>query len=100
MANLYSSMYNYRWQRYRLQFLKSNPLCVECDKLGKLTLATVVDHIQKHEGDTTLFWDESNHQALCKHCHDSYKQTLEKSGYAKGGDMQGIPLDPNHAWNK
>ena len=94
------NLYNYRWQLYRVQFLKSNPLCVECEKLGKLTLAKVVDHIQKHEGNQALFWDSDNHQALCKHCHDSYKQTLEKSGYTKGGDMQGIPLDKNHFWNK
>ena len=94
------NLYNYRWQQYRKQFLKNNPLCVECDKLGKLTLASVVDHIQKHEGNKALFWDSDNHQALCKHCHDSYKQTLEKSGYAKGGDADGMPFDENHSWNK
>ena len=32
--------------------------------------ASVVDHIKPHKGDYDLFWDEANHQALCKRCHD------------------------------
>lgn len=93
------NLYNHQWREYRKTFLANNPLCVECEKLGRVTLATVVDHIQKHDGDYTFFWDVNNHQALCKHCHDSYKQTLEKSGYTKGNDINGMPLDPNHIWN-
>lgn len=94
------SLYGYRWQQYRKTFLASNPLCVECEKLGKVTQATVVDHIQKHDGDLNLFWDANNHQALCAHCHNSWKQTLEKSGVSKGCDVFGMPLDKNHHWNK
>ena len=51
-------------------FKHSHPLCVECKKQGKLTQATVVDHIVPHRGDQKLFWDESNWQPLCKPCHD------------------------------
>lgn len=39
-------------------------------KVGRLTQATVVDHIVPHRGDQKLFWDESNWQPLCKPCHD------------------------------
>ena len=39
-------------------------------KEGKLTPATVVDHIVPHRGDPRLFWDEKNWQPLCKECHD------------------------------
>ncbi|HOO52277.1 MAG TPA: HNH endonuclease signature motif containing protein, partial [Alphaproteobacteria bacterium] len=45
-------------------------LCVECERKGHVIPATVVDHIIPHRGDETLFWDESNWQALCKKCHD------------------------------
>lgn len=59
-----------RWRRLRRRFLQENPLCVECKKVGRLTAATVVDHIIPHKGDEKLFWDEDNLQALCKSCHD------------------------------
>ena len=45
------------WRRESRAFLRANPLCVMCKQLGKTTLATVVDHIQPHEGDPELFWD-------------------------------------------
>ena len=45
-------------------------LCVSCQAEGKLTAATVVDHIIPHRGDMKLFWDESNWQPLCKEHHD------------------------------
>ena len=51
-----------------------------CERRGVLTPATVVDHIIPHRGDMTLFWDSANWQPLCKSCHDSDKQMLEKSG--------------------
>ena len=62
--------YSYRWQAARKQFLANRPLCVECQREGKLTPATIVDHIKPHRGDPALFWDEKNWQPLCKKCHD------------------------------
>jgi hypothetical protein len=62
-------------------------------------VATVVDHRIPHNGDLALFWDENNWQAMAKECHDSYKQSLEKSGYIKGADHSGMPIDPAHPWN-
>lgn len=61
--------YGYRWQRYRLKFLERNVLCVMCQAQGKVTAATVVDHIVDHRGNQALFWAPDNHQALCKPCH-------------------------------
>lgn len=95
-----SKLYGYAWQKYRKQYLRQNPLCAECAKLGKVTAATVIDHIQKHNNDLSLFWDEANHQPLCANCHNSWKQSLEKSGVSRGCDVNGIPLDKNHFWNK
>ena len=71
--------YGSRWRAARNRYLKANPLCVRCRKQGKLTKATVVDHIVPHRGDRTLFWDESNWQPLCKRCHD--KKTMTEDRY-------------------
>jgi 5-methylcytosine-specific restriction endonuclease McrA len=61
--------YGGKWQRYRLKFLERNALCVMCQAKGKVTEATVVDHIVDHRGNQALFWAPDNHQGLCKPCH-------------------------------
>ena len=66
-----NDIYDRRWRRVSKAFLRAHPLCVECEKRGKLTPATVVDHIVPHRGDRKLFWDETNWQPLCKRCHDT-----------------------------
>ncbi|WP_366923858.1 HNH endonuclease [Metallumcola ferriviriculae] len=70
--------YGNRWRKASKRFLKVNPLCKYCEKEGKLTPATVVDHIQPHRGDKTLFWDENNWQPLCKKCHDRKTMTEDR----------------------
>ncbi len=62
--------YDYKWRKFREEYLKRNPFCIECIKKGKLTQAKVVDHMIPHKGDERLFWDESNMQALCIRCHN------------------------------
>lgn len=94
------SPYGYRWQQAREGWLRKNPLCIRCERAGLKKPATVVDHIQPHRGDMVLFWDRSNWQSLCTHCHSSYKQRLEKSGREAGCDVSGRPLDPRHHWNR
>ena len=84
--------YNSKWVRAREYFLADNPLCRLCWERNKVTPSTVVDHIKPHKGDQDKFWDESNWQALCKHCHDSHKQAQEKSGKLRGCDENGYPF--------
>ena len=62
--------YDTRWQRTRAQFLRVHPLCAECYRDGRVTAASVVDHIVPHRGDARLFWDPDNLQPMCKVCHD------------------------------
>jgi 5-methylcytosine-specific restriction protein A len=76
----YERGYDSRWRKYRKQFLKQNPLCVECLNKNKYMPATVVDHIIPHKGDVKLFWDTKNHQSLCKKCHDA-KTAREDGGF-------------------
>lgn len=70
--------YNGAWQRARLGFLQQNPLCVTCATTGRVTAASVVDHIKPHKGDMQLFWDSANWQALCKPCHS--RKTAQSDG--------------------
>lgn len=106
-------IYGSKWDRARLTFLQAHPLCVMCSEQGRVTAATVVDHIIPHKlkealcsGDREaiakaqlLFWDKTNWQPLCKQHHDSTKQRMEKSGTVIGCDVNGYPLDPNSHWN-
>ena len=90
--------YGHKWRKAREDFLSKNPLCVDHKCLGRVVVATVVDHIVPHNGDQKLFWDRKNWQPLCKVCHDSHKQRLEKSGAVVGCDARGFPIDSNHHW--
>jgi len=92
--------YGSRWQKARADYLRKHPLCSQHEGLGQIVGAVVVDHITPHKGDKSLFWDSSNWQPLCKHCHDSYKQRLEKSGTIIGCDTNGMPIDSHHHWHR
>ncbi|MFH6636532.1 HNH endonuclease [Streptococcus suis] len=70
--------YNAQWNKARLRYLKVHPLCVQCNAKGRLTKATVVDHITPHRGDQELFWNQTNWQALCKSCHDRKTNTTDR----------------------
>lgn len=70
--------YTSAWSRASKAFLKRHPLCALCKKEGRLTPATVTDHITPWKGDRALFWDSSNWQPLCKECHD--KKTAREDG--------------------
>lgn len=95
-AKLGKSLYGRRWRKYRLAQLRANPLCRFCLDRGLIVPATVVDHIQRHAGHgDPLFWNTDNHQSLCKRCHDSVKRQLDRKGWARGYDEQGLPLYPD-----
>lgn len=97
----YSKLYNSRaWQFLRRQQLLAQPLCKMCGDLGHLVGAEVVDHKTPHKGDLNLFLDQNNLQSLCKLCHDKHKQQQERRGLLVGHGPDGLPLDPNHHWNK
>jgi 5-methylcytosine-specific restriction protein A len=66
------------WRAARKRYLTVHPLCAECERVGRFTVATVVDHVIPHKGHPDLFWNESNWQALCKPCHD--RKTARSDG--------------------
>ena len=53
-----------------------------CEQMNRIEPATVVDHITPHKGDMVKFWDESNHQGLCKRHHDT-KTATEDGGFGR-----------------
>lgn len=86
------------WRKARAHYLKNNPLCVMCERLGRTRAATVVDHVRPHKGNMVLFWDfRNNVQPLCKQHHDSTKQSHEANPNM-GCDEAGNPRSPNKAW--
>jgi 5-methylcytosine-specific restriction enzyme A len=100
--------YDARWRRESKAFLAraENALCVYCKRRGFLKEARQVDHIIPHRGDLDLFWNRKNWQGLCQKC-GAEKSAREQTSYrtgkpvvAKGCGPDGMPLDPNHGWNR
>ena len=87
------------WRKKRRALLDSEPLCRMCKAMGKITVATVADHIKPHRGDLELFY-HGELQSLCALCHNGAKAAEEASGLLRGGDIKGMPLDSGHHWNK
>lgn len=93
--------------------MRRHPECAMCGTKAGPLQPFVVDHKEppklgeaRASGDPEristawrLFWDRNNWQSLCKPCHDSTKQRLEKSGRLVGCTDDGRPLDPRHHWN-
>lgn len=95
----YNHLYNTReWRMIRRMQLMEHPLCAMCEQEGRVTEATVCDHITPHRGDLKLFF-EGPFQSLCKLHHDGAKQSEEINGYVRGGDSEGTPYDEGHHWN-
>lgn len=99
-GNRHQRGYTNKWDKAAKAYLASHPWCALCEKAGKRTEATCVDHIEPHKQDMRKFWNSQNWQPLCDSCH-SAKTRSEMTGSAIGGcDANGIPIDPGHLWNR
>lgn len=88
-----------RWQKMRAWQLTVEPNCRMCFQRGKLGVAAVdVDHIKPHRGGADLFFDPENLQSLCRNCHSSIKQEIERN-QMRGTLLSGLPASPHHWWN-
>ena len=73
--------YSARWAEYSRLYRIEHPLCVMCKAQGRVTASEHVDHIKPVTGpDDPLFWEPSNHQALCQSCH-SIKTAREDGAF-------------------
>ncbi len=75
-------LYDHRWRKVARAYLDANPVCAceVCVQLDRTLPSQVVDHIVPHRGDVTLFWSQSNWQAMSKTCHDR-KTAIEDGGF-------------------
>ena len=88
------------WRNLRASVLSEEPLCRMCDQQGRVTAATVVDHVREHKGDRKLFFDRENLQPLCASCHSGRKRVQDRHGYSAACGVDGQPSDPGHPWNR
>lgn len=72
-----------RWQKLRWSILVRDTFtCGMCGRIESDTSKLVADHRMPHRGSETLFWDAGNLWCVCKGCHDSAKQRMERRGHA------------------
>jgi len=98
-ANMGDVTSSRRWAEASKRHRANNPLCVFCQRAGRVTAAEVVDHIVPRTVAPQLTWVESNWQSLCKHCHNVIKQRQELYGFHDEIDRSGWPIDPLHPAN-
>lgn len=81
-------------QAIRKRHFEQHPLCVECLKHGRITLATELDHIiALHNGGKDFDCDNGeNRQGLCDDCHA--KKTAKDLGHREtvAIDINGWPI--------
>jgi 5-methylcytosine-specific restriction enzyme A len=88
-------LYGKRWRKRARHQLQIEPLCRMCASEGRITAASVVDHIIPHRGDINSFW-LGELQSLCTFHHNSTKKIIEQRGYDPAIGADGWPLDPRH----
>ena len=75
--NYHKLLSHSRWRELRSRYLASHPLCEECERAGKTTIATCVHHIRPVEAQATpalmmqAAYDWHNLEALCEACHEA-----------------------------
>ena len=75
---IYKEVYGTRrWRRLRAIQLARQPLCQECEKVGRVTPATVADHKTpiRQGGEK---WSIDNLQSLCARCHQAKTNKEQK----------------------
>ena len=84
------------WRKLRASVLSERPLCEMCERMALLVPATDVDHKDNDPSNN----DRDNLASLCHECHSRKTQADMGKRVNWGCDINGMPLDPNHPWNK
>jgi 5-methylcytosine-specific restriction endonuclease McrA len=84
------------WARRRAHQLRIEPPCRLCLEAGRVTPATVADHLQPHRGDYNAF-KLGSLRSLCADCHNRLDSANNAPRYPVRED--GTPSDPSHPWN-
>ena len=85
-----------RWRKLRKAHLATEPLCVHCQREGRVVQAAVVDHILGHDRPDwrERFFDPANLMSLCKPHHD--RKTGRETHGGGGGQSSGNSIASNH----
>ena len=84
------------WRAIREQVLvRDLYTCKHCKTLVIRKGEAHVDHIDNNTANNKL----ENLQTLCIQCHGRKTQREMFGGPMKGGDVDGMPADPDHPWN-
>jgi 5-methylcytosine-specific restriction endonuclease McrA len=78
------------WRRRAKHQLRIEPLCRACRDKGRITSATVADHIVPHRGDWNAF-RLGELQSLCSDCHAS-KWSTDRRGFGDAISDDGLPI--------
>ena len=70
--------YDATWHRMSRMVRMEEPLCRHCLRQGRVTAATLVDHIVPLSLSPELRLDRGNLQALCASCHARKTQAESK----------------------
>lgn len=91
------------WKTFRAAILAERPKCERCPNRSQH-----VDHIRARRRGGAPY-DRKNVMALCHSCH-STKTAAMDGGFGnplrnrmpplRGSDASGVPIDPNHHWNR
>ena len=87
--------YDSRWEKARADFLKLRRYCALCPRP-----AVHVHHSVPHKGNPSLFWNRALWVPLCEEHHNRDAQQVETRGYSSRIGSNGLPLDPNHPFNR
>jgi len=76
--------YDSQWDKFSLKYRKAHPFCEKCEQDGLDTvLCDDVDHIVPL-GDGGAKFDKGNVWALCRKCHNGWKQRAQRIARAQG----------------
>jgi hypothetical protein len=82
------------WDHPYARHLRDHPLCIECAKSGRITVATLATKFDWYKRDVPpgeLPIREL--RSLCRACHASGRE-----GWLADYGDDGYPLDENHPW--
>lgn len=92
-------------RKMRDRLLAREPNCRMCKAEGRVTPASVLDHIKRFrlpsgEIDWKLWGDPKNHQPLCAAHHNGLKAKIDNDARPRGVGADGRPTSPDHPWNR
>jgi 5-methylcytosine-specific restriction endonuclease McrA len=80
--------------------LRTEPLCRICLEAGRVTPATVADHIEPHRGGYNAFRLGAL-RSLCKACHNGLGPDNRSPVRLRSPvRADGTPTDLKHPWNR